>query len=479
MLLYYRKNLQSMIVDIENRGEYLRVSHFTEEGDIGYLNVPVPEEERFVWEKCSPSNSTKDKEWKTWMGEPVRKAKTQRYDKYRMAQILIEADPELTAPLWSYQTPKKYFVDIEVEITDDAASALDTENARNRVLSIGIATDKCKLIILGLDPLTPEQQASIFNKVNKYFAKMGDEWSFKYKHFESEFDMLYTFFKELGPKMPVITGWNWLGYDWPYLINRAKKLGIEPKIISPANYLTGKQQLPVHLLMFDYLEIYKKWDRVIKIKESNRLDYVADKAIGLKKIEYNGTLRDLYQSNFEDFIYYNAVDCALVHYIDQKLKTMQTFFKIAMISGVEINRCLSPVWSTEVMMLKKFLDRKQIFVDEKKDEVHVKFAGGYVKEPIVGLHEWVACYDFASLYPNTMVQWNISPESYKGKNPHKIEENWVKTASGAYFGADEENPILKTIIKDLYSKRRKTKDRMLELQIEIDNLEKMVGKIKN
>jgi DNA polymerase elongation subunit (family B) len=78
-----------------------------------------------------------------------------------------------------------------------------------------------------------------------------------------------------------------------------------------------------------------------------------------------------------------------------------------------------------------------------------------------------------------MVQWNISPESYKGKNPHKIEDNWVKTASGAYFGPDEENPILKTIIKDLYSKRRKTKDRMLELQIEIDNLEKMVGKIKN
>jgi len=142
--------------------------------------------------------------------------------------------------------------------------------------------------------------------------------------------MVYTFFRELGPKMPVITGWNWLGYDWPYLTNRAKKLGIDPKIISPAKYLSGKQQLPVHLLMFDYLEIYKKWDRVIKIKESNRLDYVADKAVGFKKIEYNGTLRALYQSDFENFSYYNCVDCALVHYIDQKLKTLQTCFKIAM-----------------------------------------------------------------------------------------------------------------------------------------------------
>jgi DNA polymerase elongation subunit (family B) len=468
-----------MIIDIENQGTQLRVSHFTPDGDLDFLNVPIPESERFVWEKCSPSNPNKDKEWKTWTGDSVRKVKTEKYDKYRIAQILEEAPKELTAPLWEFQNPKKYFVDIEVEITEDMGAALDTENAKNRVLSIGIATDKCKLIILGLDPLTQEQQVSIHNKVNEYLKKTGDEWSFKYKQFETEFDMMYTFFKELAPKMPLITGWNWMGYDWPYLINRARRLGIEPKIISPGGYLIGKNQLPVHLLMVDYLEIYKKWDRVIKIKESNRLDYVADKAIGLKKIEYNGTLRDLYQSNFEDFIYYNAVDCALVHYIDQKLKTMQTFFKIAQIAGVEINRSLSPVWSTEIMMLRKFLERKQVFTSEKKDEVHVKFAGGYVKEPTVGLHEWVACYDFASLYPNTMVQWNISPEAYHGKNSVNPDPTWIKTASGAYFGSDSEEPILKNLIKGLYAKRRKTKDRMLELQIEIDQLQKTLAKVKN
>ena len=39
-----------MIVDIENRGEYLKVSHFTEEGDLAFLDVPIPEEERFVYQ---------------------------------------------------------------------------------------------------------------------------------------------------------------------------------------------------------------------------------------------------------------------------------------------------------------------------------------------------------------------------------------------------------------------------------------------
>ena len=77
-----------------------------------------------------------------------------------------------------------------------------------------------------------------------------------------------------------------------------------------------------------------------------------------------------------------------------------------------------------------------------------------------------------------MVQWGISPEIYKGKNLLNPKENWVKTASGAFFGPAEENPILRTIIKDLYSRRRKTKDKMLELQIEIDNLEKKLQKDK-
>ena len=206
------------------------------------------------------------------------------------------------------------------------------------------------------------------------------------------------------------------------------------------------------------------------------MDYVADKAVGLKKIEYHGTLRDLYQSNFEDFIYYNAVDCALVHYIDQKLKTLQTFFKKALVTGVEINRALSPVWSTEIMMLRKFLERKQVFVNERKEEQVVKFAGGYVKEPTVGLHEWISCYDFASLYPNAIVQWGISPEVYKGKNILSPREGWVKTSSGAYFGGEDESPILRGIVRDLYSKRRATKDKMLALQIEIDGLEKLLKK---
>jgi DNA polymerase elongation subunit (family B) len=229
--------------------------------------------------------------------------------------------------------------------------------------------------------------------------------------------------------------------------------------MSPSKYLIGQNQIPVHLQMVDYLEIYKKWDRVIKIKESNRLDYVAEKATGLKKIHYDGSLRTLYQSDFKKFILYNAIDCALVHYIDKKLGTLLTYFKIACLNGVEIGRALSPVWSTEVIMLRKFLARKQVFVNLRKEENHIKFTGGYV---------------FASLYPNTIVQWGLSPEVFKGKNISHSQDSWTKTSSGSFFGGDDEEPILKSIIKDLYAQRRSTKDKMLQLQIEIDKIEKQL-----
>jgi DNA polymerase elongation subunit (family B) len=464
-----------MIIDIENSGTSLVVSHYTEEGDVNLLKLQVPKALQFVWQKTSASDRSRDPEWTSWDGFPVKKSSTYKFDKYRIVEILEALDPELTKPLWDYQTPKKYFVDIEVEITDNRADSLDTENSKNRILSIGMASSQGKILVIGLEDMSSDRILKIEKRIRDHFEGQKGEWTFNYRKFESEFDMLYTFLSKLVPKMPLITGWNWFGYDWPYIINRAKRLGIDPKIASPSGVLLGKNQIPMHVLMVDYLDIYKKWDRVVKIRESNSLDYVANQAIGIKKIAYNGTLKDLYDSDFETFIFYNAVDCALVHYIDKRLDTLSTFFKIAEVSRVEINRALSPVWTTEVLMLRKFLERKQVIVNERKEETHVKFEGAYVKKPERGLYEWIACFDFASLYPNTMMQWGISPEVYIGKNLKNIPEGAIKTSSGAVFYSKEgREPILREILKGLYAQRKATKKKYFECEKEIEKIKKVI-----
>jgi len=466
-----------MIIDIENLGESLKVSHYTEEGEVAYLNLEIPKSERYSWRKCSASDRAREKGWASWDGFPIKKQQGLKYDKYRLVEMLEMFDKDVTKPLWESQTPKKYFVDIEVEITDNRADSLDTLRANNKILTIAIASSTGKILVMGLDKMDSPKILNIEKRVNDHFKDLPYDlkWTFNYKSFESEFDMIYTFMSKLMHKMPLITGWNWFGYDWPYMLNRAKKLGIDPAISSPSGILLGKTQIPMHGLMVDYIEIYKKWDRVIKIRESDSLDYVSKAANGVGKIHYNGTLKDLYESDFETYIFYNAIDSCLVHYIDEKLNTLATFFKIANVSGVEINRALSPVWTTEVLMVRKFLERKRIITYDKKNEEHTKFEGAYVKQPIKGLHEWIVCFDFASLYPNTMMQWGISPEVFIGKNLSNPPEGAIKTASGAYFHSKEGNlPILKDVLTSLYAMRKSAKKKYQECENKIIQLEEIL-----
>jgi DNA polymerase-2 len=92
-----------------------------------------------------------------------------------------------------------------------------------------------------------------------------------------------------------------------------------------------------------------------------------------------------------------------------------------------------------------------------------------VKEPVPGFYRAVTCFDYASLYPSIMRQFNISPESFikKETDPAKIEEakkdrSKIVAASGSIYGT--ELSVMKEILTNLYSDRRKHKDLHLELE---------------
>jgi DNA polymerase elongation subunit (family B) len=53
--------------------------------------------------------------------------------------------------------------------------------------------------------------------------------------------------------------------------------------------------------------------------------------------------------------------------------------------------------------------------EEMEKEDKEKFEGAFVKEPIVGLYDWIYSADITSLYPSTIMTLNISPETKVGK----------------------------------------------------------------
>ncbi len=472
-----------MILDIEQKPHELTCSYFNKEGIVEYVRIPVKPEDRFVWEICSDDDKNKDPEYKTWDNKPVKKIKTDRLNKYRVEE-LIQKYPDISAPLREFNMPRKYFVDIEVEVLDGFP---DPETAQNKVTAISIAGMDNKIVqVFGLKELSEQDCLDIEKDINDHFSKYNEKWSFRYKKFESEFDLLYDFFHSALPKFPCISGWNFTGYDWKYLLNRAAKYkttkpSINPDKCSPSGKLLGKNRFPQHRLIVDYMEIYKKWDKTIKIRENDKLDYVGKMACGIEKIKYPGSFKDLYEKDFKKFVFYNAVDSVLVCYIDVKLNTMTTYMKLAHISGVEVKKAFSPIWIMEGLMCREFLKRKQVFIysDKENSEEQKAFDGAYVKEPIVGFHNLVTCFDFASLYPSVMRQFNISPESFVGNNVEatdsliKVGERTDDKGKTTWRTFDNSNDsVLRLILNEMYAKRKYTKGKYLSINKEIEFLEK-------
>ncbi len=74
------------------------------------------------------------------------------------------------------------------------------------------------------------------------------------------------------------------------------------------------------------------------------------------------------------------------------------------ISAMEVNQALRDGC---VVMWKKNLPEKF----KTAEELVVADRGGFIYEPVVGIHDRVLEVDFTSLYPNIMVRFNISPET--------------------------------------------------------------------
>lgn len=452
-----------MLVDIEQVYGQLKISYIGDDGGLKMMELHIPKEEMYSWEYTNP-NQTPDTKYTSWDNKPVRKTKTKFLNKFRIEEFLMNQSDEVKTKLYAPNSPKMFFCDIEVEITDDGFP--HAHLAKNQITAMAFCSGT-KVVVLGTRRIDGNGIKKIEKKINEHFKDFY-EVEFNYYYFESEYDMLYSFMAKAIHKMPLITGWNFNGFDWPYIVNRCKRLGIDPAIASPSKKLHSKQELPVHRMVVDYLDIYKKWDRMVDVKENNSLDFVGKAVLGVPKIKYSGTLQDLYEQDFSEYIFYNAVDTLLVQFIHEKLQTMQTYLSLANITKVEAVRAFSPIWMAESTMTREFYRRKKIFPYVKNRSITREgYEGAFVFKPIPGIYEWVGSFDFASLYPSIMRQWNISPENYVTNTDEDVDtDKYIKTITGAVFDNSEDS-VFRTILTEYYDKRKVAKGKMQDIEQEV------------
>lgn len=379
-------------------------------------------------------------------------------------------------------------IDIEVLMNDPDNPGLNpVENpiaAVNRITAITVEVDG-EFVVFGSKPYPDENLPH--NAKHYYFGEEGE--------------LLYAFlhyWSDINPD--VVTGWNIAYFDIPYLIGRIRKImGDESvRMLGPAGSRftknvvgvreftsMGQDQVEVSIMglsIMDYLQMYKKF--TYKMRERYSLDFVAYVELGERKLDYSeyGNLDSLYEQNYKQYIDYNIRDVHLVNRLDQKLNLMMLVLTLTYMCHIRHEDVFSQVRMWDTLIYNTLLEKNVVIPPKQEFSKSQKYEGAYVRDPEIGMHEWVVSFDLNSLYPHLIMQYNISPEMLVDREIDENvmftidqlvsknvdlsflkEENLSMTANKAFFRRDDQG-FLAAIMDQLYKQRKVVKKKMLEVK---------------
>jgi len=257
--------------------------------------------------------------------------------------------------------------------------------------------------------------------------------------YTSEHQLLRAFmmqYQKIGHN--VITGWNVEFFDMPYLYNRILKLfdydmvnmfSPDAKIVRKKYVNSGELVYIAGITILDYLNLYKKFTYT---EQSNyRLNTIANFELGRGKVEYEGDLDHLYNTDIVKFAEYNIIDVELVVSLDEKMELVMTALGLC-----HKGHCAH----SDIQYTSAYLDgaaltycrRNNLVASANKSQRDEPAQGAFVKKPNPGLYKWVYDLDLTSLYPMNMITLNISPETKFSKVINWDEEQYGKGANIEY-----------------------------------------------
>jgi len=253
----------------------------------------------------------------------------------------------------------------------------------------------------------------------------------KYVKCSDEVDLLKTFTRFWRKDFPdIVCGYNSDGFDIPYLMNRmGKLLGADyRRKLSPVNTTYsrmtkvtkfGRDQYVERwkicgISCVDYMVIYKKFCR--NERESWSLDHISKIELNVGKVNINETsLAKLSLTDWNTFVDYNIQDVNLLRMLEEKLHYMEIMRMLAY-NGLSPFESATGTVLVVTGAIASFAKRNGMYIPTfRVERNYEKYDGGYVKDIDSQLVENVVTFDANSLYPNTIITLNISPETKLGK----------------------------------------------------------------
>lgn len=324
----------------------------------------------------------------------------------------------------------------------------------------------------------------------------------KYFVFDTEHNLLKHYINWYSTNRPdIISGWNIENFDIPYLVNRCTKF-FEPEemnLFSPTGDIRkvtreqrgATQQIEsykfVGTSIIDYYLLYKHKFTLEK-KPSYSLGNISEDELGYGKMEYQGTMKEFYKSDFKKFVGYNIIDVMLCVDLDENLQYIELARTICNMGLCEYEAIFrSSPYITGAINLQALKMDRILLSDSRIDygNSDVSFTGAYVfpVEPKSYKHG-IASIDLNSLYPNVMINLNISPETKIGrivdstdeyimiklnnsKTPKKILRSNIEQLFGkitissnniVYMNPERQKGIVPAFLEKFYNERKSKKN---------------------
>ena len=336
--------------------------------------------------------------------------------------------------------------------------------------------------------------------------KIKKQENVNYQIFTTESELLISLFKYIrNSGCDFLAGWNLISFDLDYLYNRAKKLRIKSEMISPFNeFIVKGSKYFCHIagmVPVDQLYLYRNF--TFTQKENYKLNFIAQEELGIAKVELDLPFNQVYWKALNKAIEYNIRDTELIYKLEEKLSHINLLNELRTICRTTFDS-LSSFGQIDSLMVSYLKDKGFACKNTPSNITKTKYPGAFVLEPQPGIYNMVTDFDFASLYPNLMITYNIGVNSFvmksknevigyyltydKGKLPENIEiildplqekrevtiskeellskiqdENLVYTINGCFYKShNEEKSIFGEVVDMLMTSRKEYKKKMFQ-----------------
>lgn len=265
-----------------------------------------------------------------------------------------------------------------------------------------------------------------------HIFEFANNESFLIQHF------WYTLCKVCNPD--IMTGWNNLGFDFPYMINRSKRLPYYhsnehkcteftcAKIIDMLEMMEIKYSCPneedrwtpanlTGIIVSDLQRLYE--DQHQNALESYALNFIADLELGLGKKPFPAA-----DASKDEWIVYNLWDTELMELIDYKVQATNYRFFLSKIARGTWNGVAANASIVSSLLLFEAKCNGNVLRTSKLASISTnkyidKFPGGFTQTNKGGLFEMLVDYDGKSMYPSLMRTFNIGPNTLRYTMPPK------------------------------------------------------------